>query len=77
MSYGERNMNDKIQQAKSIIKRKRSIEDELCDMFTIKQLCTLLNIPENDSWQNRVGISKAKLARALVLKWKVEKEMTE
>lgn len=66
------NTNDKLKQAISNIKKKRSIEDELCDMFTIKQLCTLLNIPENDSWQNRVGISKAKLARTLVLKWKVE-----
>jgi len=68
-------MIDKIKEAKSIIKRKRSIEDELYDMFTIKQLCTLLNIPDGTGWQNRVGISKTKLVRALVLKWKVEKEM--
>tara|TARA_R100000479_G_scaffold149788_1_gene85371 strand:+ start:155 stop:367 length:213 start_codon:yes stop_codon:yes gene_type:complete len=66
------NTNDKLKQAISNIKKKRSIEDELCDMFTIRQLCTLLNIPKNTSWQSRVGISKAKLARALVLKWKVE-----
>jgi len=66
---------DRLKEAKSIIKRKRSIEDELYDMFTIKQLCTLLNIPDGTGWQNRVGISKTKLARALVLKWKVEKEM--
>jgi hypothetical protein len=65
---------DRLEEAKSIIKRKRSIEDELYDMFTIKQFCTLLNIPENEGkWQNRIGISKTKLARALVLKWKVEK----
>jgi len=69
------NVDDKIKQAKSIINRKRSIEDELCDMFTIKQLCTLLNIPKNQSWQNRIGISKTKLARALVLKWKVSDEI--
>ena len=66
------NTNDKLKQAISNIKKKRSVEDELCDMFTIAQLCTLLNIPKKTSWQNRVGISKAKLARALVLKWKVE-----
>ena len=59
-------MNDRLEEA---------IEDELCDMFTIKQLCTLLNIPDGTGWQHRVGISKTKLARALVLKWKVEKEM--
>lgn len=64
---------EKLREVKSIMNKKRTIEDELCDMFTIKQLCILLNIPINDSWQNRVGISKAKLARALVLKWKVEK----
>tara|TARA_R100000781_G_C4065534_1_gene122628 strand:- start:545 stop:724 length:180 start_codon:yes stop_codon:yes gene_type:complete len=57
-------MNDRLEEA---------IEDELCDMFTIKQLCTLLNIPKNQSWQNRIGISKTKLAKALVLKWKVER----
>ena len=34
---------DRLKEAKSIIKSKRSVEDELCDMFTIKQLCTLLN----------------------------------
>ena len=66
---------DRLKEAKSIINRKRSIEDELCDMFTIKQLCTLLNIPKNQSWQNRIGISKTKLARALVLKWKVSDEI--
>jgi len=43
-------------------------------MFTIKQLCTLLDIPEKNGWQGRVGISKAKLARALVLKWRVSDE---
>lgn len=69
------NMDDKIKESKSIIKRKKSIEDELCSMFTIKQLCTLLNIPDGTGWQHRVGISKTKLARALVLKWKVEREM--
>ena len=68
------NERDRLKQAKSILKRKRSIEDELYDMFTIKQLCTLLNIPEKDGWQNRVGISKTKLARALVLKWRVTDE---
>ena len=66
------NTNDKLKEAVSNLKKKRSIEDELCDMFTIKQLCILLNIPKKESWQHRVGISKAKLARALVLKWKVE-----
>ena len=66
---------DRLKEAKSIIKRKRSIEDELYDMFTIKQLCTLLNIPDGTGWQNRVGISKTKLARALVLKWKVSDEI--
>ena len=66
---------DRLKEAKSIIKSKRSVEDELYDMFTIKQLCTLLNIPENNSWQNRVGISKTKLARALVLKWRVSDEI--
>mgnify|MGYP003632112279 CR=1 FL=1 len=66
------NVDDKIKQAKSILKRKRSIEDELYDMFTIKQLCTILDIPHGTGWQNRVGISKTKLVRALVLKWEVE-----
>lgn len=63
---------DKLKEAKSTMNTKRSVEDELYDMFTIKQLCTLLNIPEKNGWQGRVGISKTKLARALVLKWKVE-----
>lgn len=65
---------DRLKEAKSIIKSKRSVEDELYDMFTIKQLCTLLNIPEKNGWQGRVGISKTKLARALVLKWRVSDE---
>ena len=68
------NERDRLKEAKSIIKRKRSAEDELYDMFTIKQLCTLLNIPEKNVWQGRVGISKTKLARALVLKWRVSDE---
>jgi hypothetical protein len=66
------NVDDKIKEAKSILKRKRSIEDELYDMFTIKQLCTIMDIPHETGWQNRVGISKTKLVRALVLKWEVE-----
>ena len=65
---------DRLKEAKSIIKSKRSVEDELYDMFTIKQLCTLLNIPEKNGWQGRVGISKKKLARAMVLKWRVSDE---
>ena len=68
------NERGRLKEAKSIIKKKRSVEDELCDMFTIKQLCTLLNIPDGTGWQHRVGISKAKLARALVLKWRVSDE---
>ena len=68
------NERDRLEEAKSIIKKKRSIEDELYDMFTIKQLCTLLNIPDGTGWQHRVGISKTKLARALVLKWRVSDE---
>ncbi len=68
------NERDRLEEAKSIIKKKRSIEDELYDMFTIKQLCTLLNIPDGTEWQHRVGISKTKLARALVLKWRASDE---
>lgn len=62
-------MRDRLEEAKSIINKKKTIEQELYDMFTKKQFCTLLDIPEN----NTIGIGKTKLAKALVLKWKVEK----
>ena len=65
------NTNDKLKQAISNIKKKRSVEDELYDMFTKKQLCLLLGNPVSEK-DFPIGISKAKLARALVLKWKVE-----
>ena len=42
------------------------IEEELRNMFTKKQFCILLGIPQTTT------ISKKKLARTLVLKWKVE-----
>lgn len=63
------NINDKIQQAKSIINGNKTVEQELRDMFTKEQFAILLGIPEN----TQIRISKLKLAKALVLKWKVEK----
>jgi hypothetical protein len=44
------------------------IENELSEMLSKKQLAALLGIPEG----RKIGIQKNKLARALVLKWKVE-----
>lgn len=64
-------IDDKVNQAISNIKKKRSIENELYDMFTKEQLCLLLGSPVKKR-DFPIGISKAKLARALVLKWKVE-----
>ena len=44
------------------------IENELSEMFSKKQLAALLGIPEG----RKFSIQKNKLARALVLKWKIE-----
>lgn len=64
---------EKLNKAKSIMNKKKTIEEELRYMFTKEQLCFLLGSPVSEK-DFPIGISKTKLARALVLKWKVEKD---